>query len=72
MNRFNIWVKVLFLQVHPVKILNFFLISPKHLGVTPPIALNYPTQREIEVTDLLVQELTAQGTFESEDESRRR
>ncbi|CAG8657195.1 Poly(A) polymerase [Rhizophagus irregularis] len=46
--------------------------GPKHLGVTPPIALNYPTQREIEVTDLLVQELTAQGTFESEDESRRR
>ncbi|RIA95304.1 Poly(A) polymerase pla1 [Glomus cerebriforme] len=46
--------------------------QPKHLGVTPPIALSYPTQREIEVTDLLVQELTAQGTFESEDESRRR
>ncbi|GES88571.1 poly-A polymerase [Rhizophagus clarus] len=46
--------------------------GPKHLGVTPPIALNYPTQREIEVTDLLVQELTAQGTFESEEESRRR
>ncbi|CAI2163241.1 9989_t:CDS:10 [Funneliformis geosporum] len=44
----------------------------KQLGVTPPIALNYPTPREIEVTDLLVQELTAQGTFESEEESRRR
>jgi len=47
-------------------------VQTRHLGVTPPIALNYPTQREIEVTDLLVQELTAQGTFESEEESRRR
>ncbi|CAJ0650303.1 9072_t:CDS:10 [Entrophospora sp. SA101] len=44
----------------------------KHLGVTPPVALNYPTPREYEVTDLLVEELTAQGTFESDDESRRR
>ncbi|CAG8631363.1 13040_t:CDS:10, partial [Dentiscutata heterogama] len=44
----------------------------KHLGVTPPIAVTYPTPREIEVTDLLVQELTAQGTFESEEESKRR
>ncbi|CAG8587785.1 13781_t:CDS:10 [Gigaspora margarita] len=44
----------------------------KHLGVTPPIAVTYPTPREIEVTDSLVQELTAQGTFESEEESKRR
>ncbi|CAJ0631998.1 13640_t:CDS:10 [Entrophospora sp. SA101] len=44
----------------------------KQLGVTPPIALNYPSPREYEVTDLLVQELTAQGTFESDEESRRR
>ncbi|CAG8541316.1 5658_t:CDS:2, partial [Acaulospora colombiana] len=42
--------------------------QPKHLGITQPIALNYPTPREIEVSDLLVQELSAQGTFESEEE----
>ncbi|CAG8760972.1 15070_t:CDS:2, partial [Acaulospora morrowiae] len=46
--------------------------QPRHLGITLPIALSYPTPREIEVTDLLVQELIAQGTFESEEESRRR
>ncbi|CAG8591893.1 5828_t:CDS:10, partial [Diversispora eburnea] len=46
--------------------------QPKHLGVTPPIVTAHPTQREIEVTDLLLQELTAQGTFESDDESKRR
>ncbi|RHZ75400.1 hypothetical protein Glove_214g12 [Diversispora epigaea] len=46
--------------------------QPKHLGVTPPIVTAHPTQREIEVTDLLLQELTVQGTFESDDESKRR
>ncbi|ORY07740.1 polymerase [Basidiobolus meristosporus CBS 931.73] len=43
-----------------------------HLGVTPPISLNPPTQREIEVTDSLVQTLKDFGLFESEEESKRR
>ena len=50
----------------------FFVSQQKHLGVTPPVALNYPTPREYEVTDLLVEELKAQGTFESDEESHRR
>lgn len=44
----------------------------KHLGVTPPIALNGPTQREQEVTDSLIEELRAQKTFESEQEAKLR
>ncbi|CAG8502779.1 1114_t:CDS:10 [Ambispora leptoticha] len=44
----------------------------QHLGVTPPIALSQPTPREFEVTDSLLEELKEQGTFESEEESKRR
>jgi poly(A) polymerase len=50
----------------------FICSQVKHLGVTPPIALSYPTTREAEVTDSLLEELKEQGTFESEEESRRR
>ncbi|KAG9304179.1 hypothetical protein G9A89_019741 [Geosiphon pyriformis] len=46
--------------------------QPKQLGVTPPIGTNPPTPREQEVTDSLLEELKEQGTFESEEESRRR
>ncbi|CAO1634346.1 unnamed protein product [Parajaminaea phylloscopi] len=44
----------------------------KYLGVTPPIALNGPSQRETEVTISLEQELKAQNTFESEQEAKLR
>ncbi|CAO1623547.1 unnamed protein product [Sympodiomycopsis kandeliae] len=44
--------------------------QPKYLGVTPPIALNGPTQREQEVTETLIEELKAQKTFESEQEAK--
>lgn len=44
----------------------------KWLGVTPPIALNGPSQREKEVTITLEEELKAQKTFESEQEAKLR
>lgn len=40
------------------------------LGVTPPIATNGPSQREIEVTRTLVAELQLQKVFESDEESK--
>ncbi|KAK9768131.1 polynucleotide adenylyltransferase [Basidiobolus ranarum] len=43
-----------------------------HLGVTPPISLNAPSQRETEVTETLVQALKDFGLFESEEESKLR
>ncbi|KAJ1024188.1 hypothetical protein NDA16_003027 [Ustilago loliicola] len=42
----------------------------RNLGVTPPIATNGPTPREIEVTKTLVAELEKQGVFESDEESK--
>ncbi|KAF0484400.1 PolyA polymerase [Gigaspora margarita] len=45
--------------------------QPQYLGVTHPVSLSYPTPREIHISDLLIQELLRQGTFESEDETRR-
>lgn len=47
-------------------------LAAKWLGVTPPIALNGPSEREKEVTDTLEAELKAQGTFESEAEAKLR
>lgn len=44
--------------------------AAKYLGVTPPIALNGPTQREKEVTETLLRELRDQKTFESESEAK--
>ncbi|EPQ26251.1 uncharacterized protein PFL1_06186 [Pseudozyma flocculosa PF-1] len=44
----------------------------KVLGVTPPIATNGPTPREVEVTKALVAELERQKVFESDDESKLR
>lgn len=38
--------------------------------MTPPIATNGPTPREIEVTKTLVAELEKQGVFESDEESK--
>lgn len=44
----------------------------KQFGVTPPIALNGPTQREQEVTDSLIEELKAEKSFESAEEAKLR
>lgn len=40
------------------------------LGVTKPITLAGPSEREIQATDLLMDELRKQNTFESEEEAR--
>lgn len=42
----------------------------KWLGVTPPIALNGPSEKEKEVTLSLEAELKAQDMFESEAEAK--
>lgn len=44
----------------------------RYLGVTPPIATSGPSKAEEAATEDLMKELRAQGTFESEEESRRR
>ncbi|KAJ7181371.1 Poly(A) polymerase central domain-containing protein [Mycena crocata] len=41
-------------------------------GVTPPISVAQSTEREREITTTLMEELKAQNSFESEEESRRR
>lgn len=43
-----------------------------YLGVTPPIATTGPSKLEEQATEELMRELRAQGTFELEEESRRR
>ena len=43
-----------------------------YLGVTPPIALNGPTPRELEVTDSLVEELKKRNVFETAQENKLR
>lgn len=42
----------------------------KFLGVTPPIALNGPTARDLEVSDSLLEELKKQGVFETAEEAK--
>ncbi|CAE6347482.1 unnamed protein product, partial [Rhizoctonia solani] len=42
-----------------------------YLGVTPPIATSGPSRMEETMTEELEQELRSQGTFESEEESKR-
>ncbi|PWN48345.1 putative PAP1-poly(A) polymerase [Violaceomyces palustris] len=44
----------------------------KYLGVTPPIAINGPTKRELEITETLQAELERQKVFESEAEAKLR
>lgn len=47
--------------------------APKlHLGVTPPVSENHPTEREREMTAELEEALRDSGLFESEEESVRR
>ncbi|WFD25203.1 polynucleotide adenylyltransferase [Malassezia nana] len=43
-----------------------------YLGVTPPISLNGPTERDIEMTKLLEEELRAHNVFESTEEAKLR
>lgn len=43
-----------------------------HLGVTPPISTSESNDREKEVTVTLMEELRRQGTFETEEEAKRR
>ncbi|KAJ1988055.1 polynucleotide adenylyltransferase [Dimargaris cristalligena] len=42
---------------------------PQRLGVTSPISENYPTDRETQVTETLLETLRAEGLYESEEES---
>lgn len=44
----------------------------KQFGVTPPISLSGPTERDEEITQSLEAELRAQNVFESADEAKLR
>lgn len=43
-----------------------------YLGVTPPISLNGPTEKDIEMTKTLEEELRAHNVFESTEEAKLR
>ncbi|WPH03466.1 Hypothetical protein R9X50_00634600 [Acrodontium crateriforme] len=43
-----------------------------HLGVTPPMSTAPPTERELKLTDTLIQELKTQNNFAPDDDVRRR
>lgn len=47
-------------------------MSNKAYGVTGPVSLANPTQREISLNDALIGELKARGSFESEQATRKR
>lgn len=47
-------------------------MSSKSYGVTGPVSLANPTQREISLNDSLIGELKARGSFESEQATRKR
>jgi poly(A) polymerase len=50
----------------------FPVARPESYGVTPPISRDAPSAQEvIQATDLM-KELRAQGTFEPEEDSRKR
>jgi poly(A) polymerase len=46
--------------------------QPKQYGVTPPIATDPPTEKELELTEDLLQTLKDFGLFESEQEAQKR
>ncbi|KAF7322028.1 hypothetical protein MKEN_00725500 [Mycena kentingensis (nom. inval.)] len=48
------------------------MAAPGYLGVTPPISVAQPSEREREITVSLMNELRNQNSFESDEESRRR
>ncbi len=44
----------------------------KTYGVTPPISINPPTEKELKYTETLIETLKKFGLFESEEEARKR
>lgn len=67
---------VLFLESkeHPRASLTHMLsnVRPETYGVTPPISKDGPSQQEIKLAADLINELKAQGTFEPEEEARKK
>ncbi|BGP12806.1 hypothetical protein JCM10213_008067 [Rhodosporidiobolus nylandii] len=47
-------------------------MATQYLGVTPPISVQPPTARDLEVSKTLIQELKGRGIYESQDEGRNR
>lgn len=48
------------------------LFCSRQYGVTAPISLNPPTERDLEMTDELLTALRETGFFETEEESEKR
>lgn len=46
--------------------------QPKQYGVTPPITVAGPTEKEVERNQTLIEELKKQDSFESQEESAKR
>lgn len=44
----------------------------KQYGVTPPITISPPTEKEVERNQALIEELKKQHSFESSEESQKR
>jgi poly(A) polymerase len=54
------------------KAYSFTVVRPEYYGVTPPISRDAPSAQEVTQTADLMKELRAQGTFEPEEDSRKR
>lgn len=47
-------------------------MPPQYLGITPPISIAPPTQRDLEVTSTLIKELRDRGCYEGAEDGRTR
>ena len=48
------------------------LPGSRQWGLTPPISVTLPTEKELTLNDLLISELKSQNNFESPEETERR
>ncbi|KAJ9625728.1 polynucleotide adenylyltransferase [Taxawa tesnikishii (nom. ined.)] len=48
------------------------MAAPRQYGLTAPVSINFPTQKELELNEALLAELKEQKTFESQEETDRR
>lgn len=44
----------------------------EYLGISPPLAIEAPKPKDLELNELLMQELKAQNNFESSEETKKR
>lgn len=55
-----------------MRLISFIYFCSRQYGVTAPISLNPPTERDLDMTDDLLTALKETGFFEAEEESEKR